>query len=59
MKYEVRSWKYEVMSEYFKAWAFLVLMGALVYGCAAFSRPHEPAGRALHEALNSLPPVCE
>ena len=48
------------MCEVVKAWVFLVLMGTLVYGCAAFTRPHEPAGRVLHEVLrNSLPPVCE
>lgn len=46
------------MSELVKAWVFLVLMGTVVYGCAAFTRPHEPAGRVLHEMLNSLPPTC-
>ena len=45
-------------SDLFKAWAFLIGMGALVYGCAAFTRTHEPAGRVLHEVLNSLPPTC-
>jgi len=31
--------------------AILALFAALTYGFAAYTRPHEPAGRALHSAL--------
>ena len=47
-----------MVSDLVKAWFLLIGMGAVVYGCAAFTRPHEPAGRLLHEVLNSLPPTC-
>ena len=37
--------------------AILALFAALTYGLAAYTRPHEPAGRALHAALRHLPEV--
>lgn len=37
--------------------AILTLIAATIYGMAAYTRPHEPAGRALHEALDALPTV--
>ena len=33
--------------------AILALFVALAYGLAAYTRPHEPAGRALHSALRT------
>lgn len=33
--------------------AILTMLAALVYGAAAYTRPHEPAGRALHSLLDS------
>ena len=33
--------------------AILALFAALIYGAAAYTRPHEPAGRALHDLLDS------
>lgn len=33
--------------------AILALFAALTYGLAAYTRPHEPAGRALHTLLDS------
>ena len=32
---------------------FVGFMGALVYTCAAYTRPHEPAGQLLHGILDS------
>lgn len=29
-------------------------LGALVYTCAAYTRPHEPAGQMLHSIIDSL-----
>ena len=29
-------------------------LGALVYTCAAYTRPHEPAGQMLHRIIDSL-----
>lgn len=37
--------------------AILALIAATIYGMAAYTRPHEPAGRALHEALDAMPTV--
>lgn len=37
--------------------ALLSIIAAIVYGAAAYTRPHEPAGRALHAALDELPTV--
>ena len=37
--------------------AILALFAALIYGMTAYTRPHEPAGRALHEALDAMPTV--
>lgn len=34
--------------------AILALIAALIYGTAAYTRPHEPAGRALHGFINSM-----
>ncbi len=34
--------------------AILALFGALIYGTAAYTRPHEPAGRALHGLINGM-----
>ena len=34
--------------------SFLALFAALTYGFAAYTRPHEPAGRALHSMLDSV-----
>ena len=34
----------------------LVLLGILTYAFAAYTRPHEPAGRALHNWLNGYQP---
>lgn len=34
----------------------LVLLGILTYAYAAYTRPHEPAGRALHHWLNGYQP---
>ena len=33
--------------------AILALIASLIYGAAAYTRPHEPAGRALHAFLDS------
>lgn len=35
---------------------FLVLLGILTYAYAAYTRPHEPAGRILHGWLNGYQP---
>lgn len=37
--------------------AILALFAALIYGMTAYTRPYEPAGRALHAALDKLPAV--
>lgn len=37
--------------------AILALFAALAYGLAAYTRPHEPAGRTLHAVLRHLPEV--
>lgn len=37
--------------------ALLCLMAAIIYGAAAYTRPHEPAGVLLHETLEELPAV--
>lgn len=37
--------------------AILALIGALIYGTAAYTRPHEPAGRWLHQT--AIPAVKE
>ena len=37
--------------------AILALFAALTYGLTAYTRPQEPAGRALHAALRHLPEV--
>lgn len=37
--------------------AILALFAALAYGLAAYTRPHEPAGRALHSALRTWCPA--
>jgi len=37
--------------------AILALFAALTYGFAAYTRPHEPAGRALHSALRTWCPT--
>lgn len=34
--------------------AILALFGALIYGTAAYTRPQEPAGRALHSLLDPI-----
>ena len=33
--------------------AILTMIAALIYGAAAYTRPHEPAGRVLHGLLDS------
>lgn len=35
--------------------AILAIFASLVYGTAAYTRPHEPAGHALHAVLDTLP----
>lgn len=35
---------------------FLILLGIITYAYAAYTRPHEPAGRALHNWLNGYQP---
>lgn len=37
--------------------AILAIIASLVYGAAAYTRPHEPAGRALHAVIDTLPNV--
>lgn len=37
--------------------AILALFAALAYGLAAYTRPQEPAGRALHSALRTWCPA--
>ena len=37
--------------------AILSIIGAIIYGTSAYTRPHEPAGRALHAAIDNLPKV--
>lgn len=32
----------------------VAVMGAIVYTCAAYTRPHEPAGQLLHSIIDSL-----
>lgn len=35
----------------------LIALAALTYGYTAYTRPHEPAGRALHAALRTWCPA--
>ena len=37
--------------------AILSIIAAIIYGAAAYTRPHEPAGKLLHAALDELPTV--